>query len=163
MRILLFLLFFGNVILSQENNMANEVRSVITQWHLAASEARFNDYFEAMSPNAVFIGTDAGENWSKNEFMVYAKPHFDKGKAWNFKTLEQNLYFNDKDDIAWFDELLDTQMKLCRGSGVLQKIDGEWKISHYVLSIVIPNENVSEVALMKQGTDNKIIEQLKKQ
>jgi hypothetical protein len=31
--------------------------------------------------------------------------------------------------------LLNTQMKICRGSGVLVKIDGEWKIKHYVLSM----------------------------
>jgi hypothetical protein len=36
---------------------------------------------------------------------------------------------------AWFDELLNTQMKICRGSGVLVKIDGKWKIKHYVLSM----------------------------
>ncbi|MDX1363611.1 MAG: nuclear transport factor 2 family protein [Arenibacter latericius] len=160
---LLVLLLFSTLIWSQEDRVEDEVRSVIKQWHLAASEARFNDYFEAMSPNAIFIGTEAGENWRKDEFMAYAKPHFDKGKAWDFKILEQHLYFNESKDIAWFDELLDTQMKLCRGSGVLQKIEGEWKIAHYVLSIVIPNDNVTEVVLIKQETDNKIIEQLKNQ
>jgi hypothetical protein len=31
-------------------------------------------------------------------------------------------------------------MKICRGSGVLVKIDGKWKIKHYVLSMTIPNK-----------------------
>ncbi|WP_086477521.1 MULTISPECIES: nuclear transport factor 2 family protein [Arenibacter] len=148
---------------SQENLEKEAVRTVLEEWHLAASEARFQDYFNAMSEEAIFIGTEAGERWDKEAFMAYAKPHFDKGKAWSFKILEQHLYFNEAKDMVWFDELLDTQMKLCRGSGVLQRIHGEWKISHYVLSIVIPNENVSEVVRIKQETDNEIIEKFKKQ
>jgi hypothetical protein len=30
-------------------------------------------------------------------------------------------------------------MKICRGSGLV-KIDGKWKIKHYVLSMTVPNE-----------------------
>ncbi|WP_370671512.1 nuclear transport factor 2 family protein [Arenibacter antarcticus] len=157
-----FILFYVPM-WSQEVAVKQAINSVIDQWHLAAAEARLEDYFNAMSANAIFIGTDARENWHKDEFLRYAKPHFDKGKAWNFTALERNLYVNDNENIAWFDELLDTQMKLCRGSGVLQKIDGDWKISHYVLSIVIPNQNVSEVVQIKQETDDDIIEELKKQ
>ncbi|MEQ8419189.1 MAG: nuclear transport factor 2 family protein [Arenibacter algicola] len=116
-----------------------------------------------MTSDAVFIGTDASENWQVEEFKAYAKPHFDKGKAWNFKAVERQIYVNDEGDYAWFDELLDTQMKLCRGSGVLKKESGDWKIAHYVLSLVIPNENVSEVILIKQEKDDRIIEELIKQ
>jgi hypothetical protein len=40
-----------------------------------------------------------------------------------------------QEKTAWFDELLNTQMKICRGSGVLvKKIGQEWKIKQYVLS-----------------------------
>ena len=48
--------------------------------------------------------------------------------------------------MAWFDELLDTHMKICRGSGVLvDQGNGQWKIKHYVLSMTVPNENVDEI------------------
>jgi hypothetical protein len=75
----------------------------------------------------------------KPDFQEFAKPYFDKGKALNF-TLERHIYFDQSKKTAWFDELLNTQMKICRGSGVLVKIDGKWKIKHYVLSM-IPNKN----------------------
>ena len=52
-------------------------------------------------------------------------------------------------------------MKLCRGSGVLKKIDGKWKIAHYVLSIAIPNENVSEVIELKAASDSLLTKKLK--
>jgi hypothetical protein len=58
----------------------------------------------------------------------------------NFTVLERHIYFDQSKKIAWFDELLNTQMKICRGSGVLVKIDGKWKIKHYVLSMTIPNK-----------------------
>ena len=72
-------------------------------------------------------------------------PFFDKGKAWNFKAIERHVYFDKSGKLAWFDELLNTQMKICRGSGVLVKKGAAWKIKHYVLSITIPNENTDEV------------------
>ena len=40
---------------------------------------------------------------------------------------------------------MNTQMKICRGSGVLVKVGSNWKIKHYVLSMTIPNDNTSEV------------------
>ena len=137
------------------------VQKVLNQWHEAAANANFKNYFDAMTENAVFIGTDATENWSKKDFETYAKPHFEKGKAWNFKTIERNIYFSADKKTAWFDELLDTQMKICRGSGVLIKVKNKWKIAHYVLSISIPNEFTEEVVKVKANSDENYIQQLK--
>jgi hypothetical protein len=63
---------------------------------------------------------------------------------------------------AWFDELLDTQMKICRGSGVLVKIDGEWKIQHYVLSMTVPNDVTDQVVEAKQPIENQLISNFRK-
>ncbi|SHI87116.1 SnoaL-like domain-containing protein [Mesonia phycicola] len=130
-------------------------------WHQAAAEANFEKYFGLMTKDAVFIGTDASENWNVEQFKVYAKPHFDKGKAWKFIALQRNIYHNSKEKIAWFDELLQTDLGLCRGSGVLQLTPDGWKIKHYVLSVTIPNENVSAVKKMNQKHDQTLIPQLK--
>ena len=140
-----------------------EIGNILDSWHSAAGSADFDGYFNLMTSDAVFIGTDASENWQIEEFKAYAKPHFEKGKAWSFKAVERQVYVNDEGDYAWFDELLDTQMKLCRGSGVLRKESGNWKIAHYVLSLVIPNENISEEILIKQEKDDSIIKDLIKQ
>lgn len=114
-----------------------------------------------MTTEGVFLGTDATENWQNEEFKAYAKPHFDKGRAWIFTAVERNIYLNESNDFAWFDELLDTQMKLCRGSGVLQKEEGTWKIAHYVLSITVPNENVTELISLKKVSDSILTQKLK--
>lgn len=139
----------------------DKVNKSLDAWHKAAAEANFNNYFEAMTEDAIFIGTDATENWNKTEFQAYAKPYFDKGKAWNFKALERNIYFSDDKKIVWFDELLDTQMKICRGSGVLLKVGTQWKIKHYVLSMTIPNDDVNAVVKIKSHLEDKLIEELK--
>jgi len=128
-----------------ESDEKVEVNRTLDAWHKAAAEANFNNYFGMMTEDAVFIGTDPTENWNLKDFKAYAKPHFDKGKAWNFKAIERHIYFDNSGKLAWFDELLDTQMKICRGSGVLVKIGNEWKIKHYVLSMTIPNDNINEV------------------
>lgn len=133
------------------------ISMVLNNWHLAAAHADFNLYFNVLADTSVFIGTDATENWNKSEFMEFAKPYFDRGKAWNFTPLQRNIYLNASCDLAWFDELLNTQMKLCRGSGVMQKKGNEWKIKHYVLSMTIPNENVDTVIKVKSSIEDSLI------
>lgn len=149
---------------TDENNSEEfseeKVNTVLEDWHTAAANADFEKYFGLMTNDGVFIGTDAEENWQNQEFREFSKPYFDKGKAWSFSTLERNIYAAESGEIAWFDELLSTQMGICRGSGVLEQVEDEWKIKHYVLSIVIPNENVSEITLIKKERDSILINEL---
>ncbi|MGB0895821.1 MAG: nuclear transport factor 2 family protein [Flavobacteriaceae bacterium] len=145
---------------AQMSKEQTAIDKVLTQWHKAASEANFDTYFSYMTNDGVFIGTDATENWQNKAFKEFSKPYFDKGKAWSFTAIDRNIYVDEQANIAWFDELLDTQMKICRGSGVLKKVDGAWKIKHYVLSMTIPNEKVSEVVSSKEAIENKLIEKL---
>lgn len=138
-----------------------KINQQLEAWHKAAADADFDAYFELMTDDAVFIGTDAEENWQLEAFKAYAKPHFDRGKAWSFSTLERTIYHPKKSKIAWFDELLDTQMGICRGSGVL-RLDGKtWKIQHYVLSIAVPNENVEALLQIKNAHDKQLIKTLR--
>lgn len=141
-------------------NPKEHINTALENWHKAAATANFEDYFGLMTKDAVFIGTDATENWQNKEFREFSKPYFDKGKAWNFTTLERNIYTQQENNLAWFDELLSTQMGICRGSGIMEMVNGEWKVKHYVLSIAIPNDNVSEVTLLKKDTDSLLINSL---
>lgn len=155
------LLFLGTAICLGQDDERKAIDKVLDSWHQAASDADFEAYFDKMTSKGVFLGTDATENWQNQEFRAYAKPHFDKGRAWSFTAVERNIYSHDFDNSAWFDELLDTQMGLCRGSGVVQKVDGTWKIAHYVLSIAVPNENVAELVALKKENDSTLTAKLK--
>jgi ketosteroid isomerase-like protein len=137
------------------------INNVLDGWHRDAANADFESYFGKMTEDGVFLGTDATENWQNDEFRAFSKPYFDRGKAWSFTAVERNIYVDESGEFAWFDELLDTQMKICRGSGVLKKINGQWKIAHYVLSITVPNEFVDELVQIKEEKDNALLQELK--
>jgi hypothetical protein len=162
-KVFLIILFalFSTSINAQDKDKA-QIDSTLDNWHKAATEANFVNYFDALTDDSIFIGTDATENWTKPAFQAFAKPYFDKGKAWSFTSLERHIYFSTDKKMAWFDELLNTQMKICRGSGVLVLIDGKWKIKHYVLSMTIPNDNVDEVVKIKAPIEDDLIAKLKK-
>ncbi|MDY8137103.1 nuclear transport factor 2 family protein [Aquimarina sp. 2201CG5-10] len=158
---LIILLLFCIVSFAQEKEHS-EINSTLEKWHKAASDADFESYFGLMTSNSIFIGTDPTENWNYDAFKAFAKPYFDKGKAWSFTTLERNIFNKKNTNLAWFDELLDTQMGICRGSGILEKTKEGWKIRHYVLSIAIPNENVKEVTSLKSTFDSTLMKKLRK-
>ena len=149
------------LISQNDTKIKNSIYKTIDAWHEAAANADFDSYFKLMTEDAVFIGTDATENWQLEEFKEFSKPYFDKGKAWSFTSLERNVYLNSNKNLAWFDEILDTQMGLCRGSGVVVLTENGWKIKHYVLSITIPNPKVKNVVNIKKDTDSLLKQKLK--
>ena len=156
---LLFILSF--TIITSAQDQKTKINTLLDSWHKDAAKADFRNYFDKIAEDGIYIGTDATENWTKKEFEAWAKPYFDKGKAWNFTALARNIYFSTDKKLAWFDELLDTQMKICRGSGILEFKNGKWKIKHYVLSMTVPNDNVDEVIKAKEILENKLLEKLK--
>lgn len=145
--------------LTSEPTLIQQAAKVIDAWHLAAADADFDQYFSLMTKRGVFVGTDATEHWENKAFKSFSKPYFNAGKAWSFTSLERHIYHNDT--TVWFDELLDTQMGICRGSGVLEFEEGQWKIAHYVLSIAVPNDRVSSLLELKKAQDSISIMRLK--
>lgn len=139
----------------------SEITTMLDTFNAMAAKADYNAYFNLFAEESTFIGTDATEIWNKKAFMVWAKPYFDKKKTWNFKALKRNIYFSKDGKLAWFDELLDTQMKICRGSGVVEKINGSWKVKQYVLSMTVPNEVVDKVVPEKAPIEDALIQKLK--
>lgn len=155
--LLLFVASFANAQTDKD-----QINKTLDAWHKAAGEVKFDAYFNTLADDAIYIGTDATENWTKKEFAIWAKPFFDKGTTWNFTALERHIFFDKTGKLAWFDELLDTQMKICRGSGVLVKVGKEWKIQHYVLSMTIPNDEVDAVTKIKSPIEDALIAKLQK-
>lgn len=157
-----YLLLFSTFFSYAQNDEKLKIESTINLWHQAAAEAKFDAYFSHFTSDAIFIGTDATENWNVASFKEYSKPFFDRGRAWSFKSVNRNVFISEDGNFAWFDELLDTRnMKICRGSGVLRKVDDKWKIAHYVLSMTIPNDNTLEVVNNKSAFDEALLKKLK--
>jgi hypothetical protein len=127
-------------------NEKDRVEKFLDDWHLAASKADIKTYFDMLHDKSIYIGTDETEVWTKEVFYNFAKPYFEKGKAWDFVKKSRNIYLYSVEGVIWFDEVLDTWMGPCRGSGFIVKDEkGNMKIMQYVLSMAIPNDKVYDV------------------
>jgi len=156
----LFLLLIS-ISSAAQNKDQKIINHTLDQWHKDVANANFDNYFNAFTKEGVFIGTDAEEIWSLDEFKSFSKPYFDKKQTWDFKPLKRNIYFSEDHKIAWFDEILDTWMGICRGSGVLIKEkNGTWKIAHYVLSVTVPNDDMKKIIEVKKANDSIIKKKL---
>jgi len=117
------------------------VSAVLDSVHRLASEADFDGYFALYTDDAIFMGTDAKERWTIADFQQYARPAFDRGTGWTYTMTERHVFIDDDGNTAWFDERLDNAgFGECRGTGVLVKVDGVWKVKQYNLTVPIPNE-----------------------
>ena len=153
--ILLLFLFFScakknidKVEITPELQQQLDAGSFLDDWHQAAANADFKAFFNAIAENGVYVGTDQSEVWTKEQFAAFAKPYFDRGKAWDFTPIERNMYFSETGELIWFNETIDTWMGVCRGSGVLKITNeepNEFEIKQYVLSVTVPNEKIQNV------------------
>lgn len=158
----LFLALAGGAIISLTGAMragsisvdeTSSIASTLDAFHTAASKADFNGYFSFFAPEGVFLGTDASERWTVEEFKAYAKPSFDKGQGWTYSAIDGKRFITIAADgrTAWFDELLrNEKYGTCRGSGVLRRVGDDWLIAQYNLAFMIPNDTAKDVvALIK--------------
>ena len=146
----LFFLTSCKTIKFDDVNETKAVNEMLNKWHNDVANYNYDDYFNAFSKEGYYIGTDATENWRQNEFKIFSKPYFDKKNTWNFTTKQRYIYFSKDQQFVWFNELLDTWMGICRGSGVLEKENGHWKIKQYVLSVTVPNSEMKKVIEIKK-------------
>ena len=148
----LFVPLCGTVLLlggcaSNRSGCEQAVAAVLDDFHDAAAKADEERYFAHFAPEGVFLGTDATERWDLPAFRAFAHPHFSKGKGWTY--VPRDRHVDVRGDFAWFDELLDNKgLGETRGSGALRRIDGEWKLLQYNLTIPVPNEKADAVVAL---------------
>jgi len=122
------------------------VSKTVDDWHAAAAQADAEQYFGSFAPEGVFLGTDPGERWTVDSFRRWSTKMFERGSAWIYVPVSRHVTFSPDGSVAWFDEQLgNAQYGECRGTGVLRVIDGAWKISHYSLTVPIPNALLDDV------------------
>ncbi|MEC8157897.1 MAG: nuclear transport factor 2 family protein [Pseudomonadota bacterium] len=138
--------------MSLADNQRADIDALIDGLHQNAHEGNFQTYFDRYTPDAVFLGTDKSERWTIEEFKVYAEPAFEDGHGWTYLVKERN--WEGEGNTRWFDEvLLNEKLGHCRGTGVVELIDGEWKIAHYALTMLVPNDIAAEVGTQTQRAD----------
>ena len=140
------------LLLPQTNWAQEDLDALLNGLHLDAHKGNFESYFDRYSANAVFLGTDKTERWTIEEFKAYAKPAFSDGHGWTYAVIERN--WEGDGNTRWFDEiLLNEKLGHCRGTGVVELIKGEWKISHYALTMLVPNSIAAKVGSLTLEAD----------
>jgi len=143
---MIILLTMGTVFADDinKNRAADEkaINNLMTGFHEAASKADKDRYLGYFTDEGVFMGTDDWERWSLNpDFRNYVAERFKGGKGWTYKAIERNIAFSPDNKVAWFDEITKSEKwGLFRGTGVLLKAEKGWKIAHYSMSVLVPNE-----------------------
>ena len=122
------------------------VDRALSAFHAAAAGADGEVYFSLLADDAVYIGTDATERWTADEFKSFAEPYFSQGRGWTYTATDRHIAVAPGGSVAWFDEMLwNETYGVCRGTGVLvEDDDGAWRIVQYHLTIPIPNELARE-------------------
>tara|TARA_R110002073_G_scaffold88233_3_gene209509 strand:- start:3060 stop:3590 length:531 start_codon:yes stop_codon:yes gene_type:complete len=112
---------------------------VLDGWHQAASRGDIDAYFGHLAEDATFLGTDASERWSKDQFLAYTKPiRASSGGMWTIQPFDRFVVVEGAH--AWIDEgLRHENYSDWRGTGVLRRTDDGWEIVHYSMTFTIPN------------------------
>jgi hypothetical protein len=113
--------------------------AVLDDFHDAAAHGDKDRYLGHMTDDAVFMG--------------YVNSRFKDGAGWNYQSVERKMVIADNADTAWFDEVVFSESNgRFRGTGVLVKQGGQWKIAHYAMSFLVFNENWQEVIELTKKT-----------
>ena len=135
-----------------------EVAAVLDRLNAASTAADGDAYFALFTPDARFVGTDATEHWTLEQFRAYAGPVFARGRGWAYPATERTITIAPIECrcIAWFEEkLTNASYGETRGSGVLRRTEDGWKIEQYVLSFAVTNDKASAVVdLIPSGASN---------
>ena len=137
-----------------EHHEEQAIGDVLDDFHAAAAAADKDRYLGHMTDEGVFMGTDEWERWPKNpEFSEYVAGRFQNGTGWTYESVEREIMMAESDNVAWFDEVVYSEANgRFRGTGVVVKEDGEWKIAHYAMSFLIFNENWQDVIELTKQT-----------
>lgn len=135
---------------------------LIDRWHRAAAEGDAETFFGLLTDDAVFLGTDPTERWAGEDFRAFADPYFDGTEAWTYVSHSRDVNTSSmwNGGVVWWDEVLrHERYGPCRATGVLVREARDvgwtglndahtWKIAHYSLSFLVPNDIAAEVTAM---------------
>ncbi len=131
----------GPVVASEEADKA-AINKIMDGFHEAAAQGDKDRYLGYFTEDGVFLGTDDWERWPLNpEFTEFVEESFKDGTGWTYKAISREIAFAPGHKVAWFDEITtSTKWGLFRGTGVLLKGETGWKVAHYSMSMLVPNE-----------------------
>lgn len=124
-----------------------EIDALLDDFHAAAAEADEARYLAHFAPGGVFMGTDDWERWPLDAFRDYVAERFAGGTGWTYVPEQRHVAFDADGDTAWFDEIaVSSRWGRFRGTGVVLRTTRGWKLAHYSLTALVPNERFEAVS-----------------
>lgn len=126
-----------------------QAAATLDAFHRAAARADEVTYFDLLTEDAVFLGTDPAERWDKHAFRDWSAEYFARDSAWTYEAIERHVTIGPRAEVAWFDEVVrNATYGDLRGTGVLVRDPASgagtreraWKISQYNLTFLVPND-----------------------
>jgi len=145
----LSLFLFTVPLIAQEP--VDAINTTLDTWHKSSGEVKFGPFINSLAADAVILGADREERWDKNHSDKFSEQYFNPKYAWNYTYQNRHIHFNTDSTTAWFDETFKINTKFFRGTGVLSKVDNDWKISQYSLSMLTPYQEVKSAIGGKLG------------
>jgi ketosteroid isomerase-like protein len=137
-----------------ESPEVQAVKAALRDLHQAGADADAERLFGCFDPDAIIFGTDKSERFTLEEYRRFVEPYLAQGHGWTSVPTEQNVYVSEDGNFAWFDERLDKPgFQELRGTGVLRKIDGSWKVLQMNMAFTVPNELAGSLAEMVRELD----------
>ncbi len=122
------------------------IDKALTNFHQAAADTNLTQYFNLLTDDAIYLGTDASERWTKKAFKHYVEPMFKQGHGWKYTKIARHIKVSQDSNTAFFDELLrNKNYGLCRSTGMMRKTTQGWKIAQYSLSVPLPNAIAKDI------------------
>jgi len=117
-----------------------DIDVLLDDFHAAAADADAERYLAHFAENGVFFGTDPAERWTLHQFEPYVRSRFADG-GWSYAPRDRTVFVSADGSTAWFDEMLDRTAGgvTARGTGVLVRRGGDWKVAQYNFSVPFPN------------------------
>lgn len=123
-----------------------EIDAVLDDFHAAAAAADEEGYLATLADSVVFLGTAPGERWAGEAWRGFVHRYFSQGKGWTYVPSARTVDIAEDGRVAWFDETVENEhYGTCRGTGVLRRTNGGWKVQQYNLTIPLPDELAPEV------------------
>ncbi len=118
----------------------SEPAAMLDAFHRAGREADLEGYLGYLAQEAVILGSDVGERFTREQVRRALESWFASGQGLETELVAVNATESEDGRFAWFDARLD-KPSLCemRGSGLLRREADGWKLVHYDFAFVIPN------------------------
>jgi hypothetical protein len=110
-------------------------QAALDTFHRAMADAETKALISTLSPDAVLLGLDGNTRWAGENLGELIGQRFSRVPDVDVSVRQREVRLSPDGGTAWFDEsLLYDGIMQGWGSGVLVKIDTDWKIAQYHLS-----------------------------